>query len=132
MVEKRENHHQILTSIMQDHDGDVPKFLDVVLSFLGTKTSFGMYEKSDGEKIVNSSVQRHFDTKREIKGSIKPVFDHDSFDNLVPFQNEQNNIQEDLKNANVVVRKKEERKNFMGFRARWLEFEEGAWCKNLE
>ena len=115
MVEKRENHHQILTSIMQDHDGDVPKFLDVVLSFLGTKTSFGMYEKSDGEKIVNSSVQRHFDTKSEIKENIKPVFDYDSFDNLVPFQNEQNNIQEDLKNANVVVRKKEERKKLHGF-----------------
>ena len=117
MVEKQEKHHRILSSIMQDHDGNVPKFLDIVLSFMDTKTNFGTYEKSEGEKIVKAAVQRHFDTRRDIKESVESdfMFDHDSFDNLVPFQNKQNNSEEDLKNANVVVRKKEERKKLHGF-----------------
>ena len=69
--------------------------------------------KEGAKKILASAVERHFESKKvETATKWDP---NDSFDNLVPFQDEKKHGENAWKYTHEVERKKDERKKLQGF-----------------
>ena len=116
MADTKEKHCRILSTIFQDLDCDLPKFLDTVVNFMDRKTDFASREKESAKKILISAVERHFESKMIEKAKSASKWDpDDSFDNLVPFQDEEKLGKDAWKYAHEVERKKDERKKLQGF-----------------
>ena len=116
MVDKEGKHCQILSTVLQDLNCDLPKFLDTLVNFMDCKTDFASYEKEGAKKILASAVERHFESKKVETAKSATKWDpNDSFDNLVPFQDEKKLGKNAWKYAHEVERKKDERKKLQGF-----------------
>ena len=59
MAEENTN-HEVLTTILQEHNGKIPKFLDEVLQFLDKETELGSYDKAEVKELLSQAVDRQF------------------------------------------------------------------------
>ena len=59
MAEEKTN-NEALATILQEHNGKIPKFLDEVLQFLDKETELGSYDKAKVKQLLSQAVDRQF------------------------------------------------------------------------
>ena len=62
MEGKKDDHQRIFTTILEDQNNDVPKFLDEVVEFIHSKTKPRNSHRTIKE-LFSESVERHFKKK---------------------------------------------------------------------
>ena len=63
MEGKKDEHQRIFTTILEDQNNDVPKFLDEVVEFIHSKTKYCGYSQTMIKKLFTDSVEGHFHKK---------------------------------------------------------------------
>ena len=61
----KEKHQEIFTTILQDNNNDVSKFLDSVLEFMDEKTIFRYYGNNSTNKLLKMALKRRADRQAE-------------------------------------------------------------------
>ena len=87
MEGKKDEHQSIFTTILEDQNNDVPKFLDEVVEFVHSKTKYRGYGHNTIKELFSESVEKHFNTKfvalkrKSTNDSSENIADEDKSDN---------------------------------------------------
>ena len=67
MEGKKDEHRNILETILKDQNNSVPKFLATIIDFMDNKTTFGYHGKEAIKKHLTKAVDTHYTNKDALR-----------------------------------------------------------------